>query len=886
MITTLHRKPVASVRFSLFIAVVLFCLAALSAHAQSVTKDHIKYNITNSTRTAVVTGTDGSYLQHVVIADSVANSSGQYFPVVGINASAFKNVYTLRSVVFSANLKKIASYAFAGCEMLTEAIIPEGVETIENYAFQNCSMRYVDLPSTLRTLGNGAFKSNSSQQIDTLVVRTAYYDSAGKMSILPFSNSSFNSKVNMSKCVLMVPSKAYDDYAASTTSSGLSNWGAFFANIVAFGTAPSSCSVVPAGELKDYRDLSTVDVTFCFDDETLTDVLSLGTDDHIEASLVLPSGKSISADAVVLKGNTVSIDFARVLQQNRELFIAPSEDVTTMAVQLKIEGQLQVEECPFSLTDYFSDHPYEWTVPLLPSVYDLPAAPEVLLATESHEGSYDYTAFETVTLAFPGYTDLSLDTTTGAYINARLYKDGQLLCTSEQSQVTGDNTLAIAFEIPLDSFLVRRNTGILGYEFSLELEGQVSMKDDEDVKNFRFTLPLSGQPRPWQVRAAYIPEPTAISYLPAVESVSLESLTDIAVTFEGVSALNLSSENQVCSARLSLGGKEQSVIDARQMRIEGNTLHLLFDPIEESFITLITPDWDYTFDATVSLTADLLTDGYPCRVVIGADDATAETGEPDESAESPYTQHWPAPHWPVPAVVKELPSVTVHVPGISEGDELLTHEQLKVIELEVTNYKQVTLPTSSDEGAAASSVVAQLVRNGRSVCVVNAVKVEDNKIIIDFGDNLNFNSAGITPEDDPEAPLEFALCFEGDLLFDGLPYHFVYDGTEEELTWLVRPIVVTRLPKPTIEYANGGIYFSCGVEGVDYHYSISNADGVTGATAIGVKGTAGSSLQVPLKQTYVITVFGTREGYEDSEETVATLTLGAAPTIIVDDAEK
>lgn len=868
---------------SIFVTVAIFCISVMSVCAQtSVVRDHVRYILQNASQTVSVSGTDDKTLTAVVIADSVADSRGVNFPVVGIRSKAFSDCSNLKSVTIGSNVKEIGDAAFSGCSLLKRMVIPEGVVTIGSGVFQNTSITYAELPSTLRDLGGETFKTNYVP-LDTLVLHVAYRDETGQMRGLYFDRSIFTSNYAMSQCTLMVPKKAYEWYADAEGP----NWGYYFKDIVAFGTYPSGYSTEPSNLLEVYTELAHIALTFDFGDDTSGNLLSLSEGDTIAASLVLPDGTELNADAVNLGENALTMDFSQVLKQHRDLFIAPSEDVTTMAVQLKIEGQLQVEECPFSLTDYFSDHPYEWTVPLLPSVYDLPAAPEVLLATESHEGSYDYTAFETVTLAFPGYTDLSLDTTTGAYINARLYKDGQLLCTSEQSQVTGDNTLAIAFEIPLDSFLVRRNTGILGYEFSLELEGQVSMKDDEDVKNFRFTLPLSGQPRPWQVRAAYIPEPTAISYLPAVESVSLESLTDIAVTFEGVSALNLSSaENQVCSARLSLGGKEQSVIDARQMRVEGNTLHLLFDPIEESVITLITPDWDYTFDATVSLTADLLTDGYPCRVVIGADDATAETGEPDESAESPYTQHWPAPHWPVPAVVKELPSVTVHVPGISEGDELLTHEQLKVIELEVTNYKQVTLPTSSDEGVAASSVVAQLVRNGRSVCVVNAVKVEDNKIIIDFGDNLNFNSAGITPEDDPDAPLEFALCFEGDLLFDGLPYHFVYDGTEEEVTWLVRPIVVTRLPKPTIEYANGGIYFSCGVEGVDYHYSISNADGVTGATAIGVKGTAGSSLQVPLKQTYVITVFGTREGYEDSEETVATLTLGAAPTIIVDDAEK
>lgn len=848
-------------------AVALFCFSGLSIHAQNtVTYDHVVYSLQNSTRTATVTGVDSRGIKAVVIADEVANTRGDRFSVVKVGASAFYNCSNLANVSFGANLTEIGESAFAGCAALKRVVVAEGVATIKNYAFQNTSLQYAELPSTLRGLGSGVFKSNK-HDLDTLVLHTAYPDASGEIVGLDFITSAFNSSYAMRKCTLMVPKKAYEWYANET---GI-NWGTYFQNIIAFGAPPKGFDVVPE-ELQSYRDLSDVAVTFTFDDETQSDLFSLEEGDAVEASLILSDGTSLPADDFHLEGNTFRFDFGEVLQTNRDLFIATSEEVTTMDVQLRVTGLARVEECPFDVTAYFAKHPISWSVPLLPSVYDLPAAPAVLLSGEAQDECHDYRAFETVTLRFDDYTDISLDETTGAYLRARIYKDGELLCSSEEASVTGDNTVALAFDVPLDQLLVRRTSGVESYVFTLVAEGQINMNDGEEEKNFRFTLPFSDtESSPaWQVQAVYIPEPTTVSVLPAEGTVALTDLTDVVLTFEGVEGVTLSDEiSDALTASLLINGEEILSIDAEKVSVADNTLHLLFDPIDERRITLITADKDFGYDITLRLAAHLLTDGYPCCVVIGD----------GSSPEASYTQRWDTPQWEVPAIVHDVPALTLSSPEAVEG-EIITHDQLKVIEIEVDNYETVTLPSADDTGSHASAFESHLLRDGSSVCVTGSVEVQGNKIIIDFGERMDQTLVGITPDDDPEIPVELSFSCEGDLLFDGMPYHLVYDSSAEGVTWSVRPVVIYKLPVPTIEYVNGRLYFTSGVEGVEYHYSISNSDAVGQTTSEAVKGSAGSSLSLPLQKTYIITVYATREGYEDSEEATAILTLGSAPTVL------
>ena len=65
---------------------------------------------------------------------------------------------------------------------------------------------------------------------------------------------------------------------------------------------------------------------------------------------------------------------------------------------------------------------------------------------------------------------------------------------------------------------------------------------------------------------------------------------------------------------------------------------------------------------------------------------------------------------------------------------------------------------------------------------------------------------------------------------------------------------------PTISYQNGKLAFNCDTNGATCHYSISDTD---------IK--AGSGNDVQLSLTYIISVFATKEGWQNSETATATL---------------
>ena len=73
-------------------------------------------------------------------------------------------------------------------------------------------------------------------------------------------------------------------------------------------------------------------------------------------------------------------------------------------------------------------------------------------------------------------------------------------------------------------------------------------------------------------------------------------------------------------------------------------------------------------------------------------------------------------------------------------------------------------------------------------------------------------------------------------------------------------VPLVECARPTIEYVNGKLRFNCETEGVTYKYHITDED---------IK--SGTDDEVNLTVTYQISVFAQKEGYDNSEETTATL---------------
>ena len=70
-----------------------------------------------------------------------------------------------------------------------------------------------------------------------------------------------------------------------------------------------------------------------------------------------------------------------------------------------------------------------------------------------------------------------------------------------------------------------------------------------------------------------------------------------------------------------------------------------------------------------------------------------------------------------------------------------------------------------------------------------------------------------------------------------------------------------KCAKPTIDIVDGKLKFSCETEEVEYHYTISNTNPASGV-----------GNDVPFSQTFTITVFASKSGYENSETATAEIT--------------
>ncbi len=75
---------------------------------------------------------------------------------------------SLESIELPATLTTISTDAFYGCSKLANVNLHEGITTINSRAFFNCKLTNITIPSTVTSIGNGAFKGNPTTSVTWL----------------------------------------------------------------------------------------------------------------------------------------------------------------------------------------------------------------------------------------------------------------------------------------------------------------------------------------------------------------------------------------------------------------------------------------------------------------------------------------------------------------------------------------------------------------------------------------------------------------------------------------------------------------------------------------------------------------------------------------------
>ena len=78
-----------------------------------------------------------------------------------IGYGAFDGCDVLDDVIFPSTLDIIGECAFHFCHNLRKVVLNEGLEYIGKYAFDGCSLERLEIPSTVKSIGEKAFSSNS-----------------------------------------------------------------------------------------------------------------------------------------------------------------------------------------------------------------------------------------------------------------------------------------------------------------------------------------------------------------------------------------------------------------------------------------------------------------------------------------------------------------------------------------------------------------------------------------------------------------------------------------------------------------------------------------------------------------------------------------------------
>lgn len=131
-----------------------------------VSYDGNRYELDTSTHTALLKYTEYSQTQAPVIniPDLVPYGLGvnaEKYPVLGIAPSVFKGFYLIPSVTFPSTLESIGDGAFQSCSALSTISLPASLQQIDSDAFNGCNLITVTCEAvTPPAMGSDVFSQN------------------------------------------------------------------------------------------------------------------------------------------------------------------------------------------------------------------------------------------------------------------------------------------------------------------------------------------------------------------------------------------------------------------------------------------------------------------------------------------------------------------------------------------------------------------------------------------------------------------------------------------------------------------------------------------------------------------------------------------------------
>ncbi len=188
---------------------------------------------------------DCSEVSHVVIDDSVVKIGSDAFygckklssidipnSVTNLGGGAFKNCISLTEISIPNSVTEIKNSTFWNCTNLTNVTIEEDskIQYIRDYAFKGCaSLKHIDIPESLQTIGTSAFESCNSLESISLP------NSIETISDKSFYNCSKLSNVNIPDTILNIGKDAFYGTAIFNNKSNWENGALYISNCLIIG---------------------------------------------------------------------------------------------------------------------------------------------------------------------------------------------------------------------------------------------------------------------------------------------------------------------------------------------------------------------------------------------------------------------------------------------------------------------------------------------------------------------------------------------------------------------------------------------------------------------------------------------------------------------------